>query len=101
MEFKKKETFIIGQRLMGEWLAIDPMNSQNLNKSFFYEDSEFVKELKICFEDDRFKLFMKTEGKNSNVFSSMESHLRYEDMVLLKFYMEYTFPVIMLSLIHI
>ena len=86
---------MIGQRIIADFMSIDPRDSAELNKTFFYEDAHITKELNVLFEENKYKFTFKSESKETSYFASYQSLLRREDMFLFKAYLDYCYPVIM------
>ena len=93
-DFQNKSFFILGLRIVGSWLEFDLRNPEGLDRTFYYKDSVISKQLNVQYTEGSFKLRFSSENLESGETASFESSLSLGDMLRIKLYIEYLFPVI-------
>ena len=80
--------------MIGSWLEFDLRNPEGLDKTFYYKDATVSKQMNVTYQEDKFVISYSNESLETGETSSFETKLTLGDMIRIKMYAEYLFPVL-------
>ena len=85
---------MVGVKMVGSWLEFDLRNPEGMDRTFYFKDSTISKQMNVTHQEGRFIITFSTEHTETGDISSFQTKLTLGDMLRIKLYFEYLFPVI-------